>query len=218
MTTAYPLAWPQTVRRTPAHQRKRASFGKVRHTTYRRPDGSSWSSANKEALTIAEGTRRLYDALKRLGADSVVISSNLVLNLDGTPRSSQRAPDDPGVCLYFRRNAKQYAMPCDRWDRAADNIAAIAGHIEAIRSQERWGVGTTDQAFAGFEALPPPGAVRPWREVFGFHPATRQTAETINARWRELSKARHPDVAGGSTAAMAELNAARDQALREIGT
>lgn len=211
MTIAYPLQWPAAIPRTSAALRKRATFGKVRRVTHRE-SGSSWGE--KDRLTIADGSRRLYDALEKLGARDVVISSNLTLNLDGSPRSSQREPDDVGVCLYFRRKTKQYALPCDRWDRTADNFAAIAGHIDAIRAQERWGVGTTDQAFAGFEALPSP---KSWREIMGFHPVTRPSAEDINGRWRALSKERHPDLPGGSTAAMAELNAARDTALREIG-
>jgi len=35
----------------------------------------------------------------------------------------------------------------------SDNIAAIAAHIEALRAQERYGVGTIEQAFAGYSAL-----------------------------------------------------------------
>lgn len=212
MTSAYPLQWPGGIPRTSAHMRKPATFGKMRRVVHDQT-GHSWGE--KDRLTIADGSRRLYAALEKLGARDVVISSNLTLNLDGSPRSSQREPDDVGVCLYFRRKTKQYALPCDRWDRTADNFAAIAGHIEAIRSQERWGVGTTDQAFAGFEALPPP---KSWREIMGLPAGGRAwSAEDINARWRTLSKERHPDLPGGSTAAMAELNAARDQALREIG-
>jgi hypothetical protein len=205
MTTAHPLAWPQAVKRTPSYQRKRASFG------------TRQRSQHKESLTNAEAARRLYDALDRLGAESLVISSNLTLNLDGTPKSNQREPEDGGVAIYFRRRGKSYAMPCDKWDRATDNMAAIAGHIDAIRSQERWGVGTTEQAFAGFEALPAPGARRSWREVLGFHPATTQTSATIVEAYRRLAKVRHPD-AGGSDALMAELSDARDMALREIGS
>ena len=214
MTTANPLAWPAGVPRTPAHQRKRAAFGKVRTSTQRFGD-QTHTSSRKEALSIGDSSRRLYDALGRLGAESVVISSNLVLNLDGSPRSSQREPDDVGVSVYFRRKGKAYALPCDRWDRTADNLAAIAGHIEAIRSQERWGVGTTEQAFAGFEALPAPGAKKHWREVLGFHPATRPSADDVVAAYRRLAKERHPD-AGGSDAAMAELSEARDIAVREV--
>lgn len=215
MTIAYPLQWPLAVPRTSGHQRKRAAFGKVRSSTHGNA-GNTYTTSRKESLTIADGTRRLYQALERLGADSVVISSNLVLNLDGSPRSSQREPDDVGVCLYFRRKGRQYALPCDRWDRSADNLAAIAGHIEAIRSQERWGVGTTEQAFAGFEALPPPGARRHWRDVLGFHPATQPSADDVVLAYRRLANERHPDKPGGSNAAMAELNEARDVAMREI--
>lgn len=213
MTIAYPLQWPFGIKRTPPLHRRPAMFGKMKTVRSTGPSGQALGWNKKESLTVADAASRLYLALEKLGADSVVISSNLTLNLDGSPRSSQREPDDVGVCLYFRREGHQYALPCDKWDRTADNLAAIAGHIEAIRSQERWGVGTTEQAFAGFEALPPP---KTWRDVLGFSPARPVTADDINAKWRTLSQIRHPDRSTGSHAAMAELNAARDQALQEI--
>jgi hypothetical protein len=59
--------------------------------------------------------------------------------------------------VYFKLHGKDRVLACDKWDRVADNIAAIAAHIDAIRRQDRYGVGTIDQAFAGYSALPPPG-------------------------------------------------------------
>jgi hypothetical protein len=39
----------------------------------------------------------------------------------------------------------------------------------------------------------------------------------IEANFKRLSRDRHPDRPGGSTDAMAELNNARETALKEIG-
>src|SRR3712207_8918795 len=41
-------------------------------------------------------------------------------------------------------------LACDKWDRIADTIHAIAKTIEATRGIERWGSVTTEQAFAGY--------------------------------------------------------------------
>ena len=91
-----------------------------------------------------------------------VVSTNIETRNDGMPRSDRRDPVDPGVAVYFRANDTDYCMPCDKWNRVADNIAAIAGHIEAIRRIERYGVQTLNDAFSGFVALPASGD-RPWR-------------------------------------------------------
>jgi DnaJ-class molecular chaperone len=63
--------------------------------------------------------------------------------------------------------------------------------------------------------LPPPGA-RSWRAALDIPVDAQASRPMIETRYRDLAKRLHPD-AGGSTAAMAELNAARDQALREVG-
>lgn len=53
-----------------------------------------------------------------------------------------------------------------------------------------------------------------WREVMQL-PAEAVTAEQIDHQYRTLAKQRHPD-AGGSNEAMAELNEAKQIALKEI--
>jgi len=123
----------------------------------------------------------------------------------------QPEPVDPGVAVYFRLDGRDIALACDRWNRVADNIVALAKHIEAMRGMDRWGVGTARQAFAGYEALPAP---EQWWQVLGV-PASAGIDE-INRAWRDRAAAAHPD-RGGSDAAMAQLNAARDQGRAERG-
>ena len=54
-----------------------------------------------------------------------------------------------------------------------------------------------------------------WRSALGFSELSRPTASEIKTAYRERAKAAHPDH-GGSTAAMAALNLARDAGLKEI--
>lgn len=208
MTQAYPLQWPMGRPRT--RERKRAVFGKMGKS-----DFGSWQ--RRKELSVSDAVRRLQDEVDRLRVTDYVLSTNLALRRDGLPRSDQRAPSDPGVCLYFKLKGKPHALPCDTYDRVADNIAAIAKHIEATRAIERYGVATMEEMFTGFAALPPPGAKRPWRDVMGFPPDWRGGPSDIEVRWREVAKNVHPDRPGGSNDAMAELNAARTEAMREIG-
>ncbi|KKX25337.1 hypothetical protein [Rhizobium sp. LC145] len=196
MIEAFPLAWPQ-------HRLRTKLPIKAAFNTRGRP------------LTVADAIGRLQGELDRLGASGYVLSSNLQLRLDGLPRSGQAEPLDRGVALYFNIGGEPHCLPCDRYDRVADNVAAIAKHIEATRAIERYGVANLKEMFAGFTALPSPGAKKSWREVFGYHGTQMPTAAELNRTWRNLAGKRHPD-AGGSHELMAELNAARAEALKEI--
>lgn len=154
--TRYPLSWPTGWVRTASHQRKRAAFHQRKPVYFQ--DGRTGYS-QKAALTVGDALTRLEGELSRLGARSVVISSNLRVRQDGLPYSQQaKSLDDPGVAVYFRLKGAPRALACDRWTSAADNIAAIAGHVNAIRAVDRYGVGTIEQAFAGYAALPPTAA------------------------------------------------------------
>lgn len=206
----HPLTWPATWPRTAATARKRASFGSRQRET-----GKAWTTS--KSLTIFAALRRLTDELDRLRATGVVISSNVPVRFDGLPRSDAREPSDPGVACYFRHRGADRVFACDRWDRVADNVAAIAAHIAALRGMERWGVGSIDQAFRGYEALPAPGGTRQrsWRDVLEYGDLPID-AETIARAYRIIARRVHAD-AGGSHEAMVELNAARDAALRECG-
>ena len=206
MAEAFPLEWPSGWRRTPPAERKRASFSKEERAYG--STGSSWSRSRP--LTLADARARLMAELDLLGADSTILSTNVELRLDGMPRSGQPEPDDPGVAVYIRWFVKPYCFACDRWDRVADNIAALAKHINAMRGMDRWGVGRLEQAFQGYLALPAPPQ---WWDVLGVESSA--TEAEIQAAYKRLAAKHHPD-RGGSSARMAEINAGRDAALKEL--
>lgn len=206
--SAYPLQWPVGWPRTPWLRRQDSKY------RFRR-NGSFWTFA---AARDALGTE-----LDRIGARNVVLSTNYELRLDGLPRGNGPTPVDTGVAVYFVLKEKQMAMACDMRIRAEENMRSIALALEAMRQLERHGGGVMmERAFEGFTALPSPETAtkRPWREVFGFQ-STATTAgispSLIETRYRELAKQRHPDAPGGSHELMAELNAAKEEALKEIG-
>ncbi|HVA81415.1 MAG TPA: J domain-containing protein [Candidatus Binataceae bacterium] len=203
--SSYPLAWPAGPPRTEPSKRRCAAFGA-------KPSPSD----RVRALTLAEAAARLQSELDRLGAEHPVLSTNIALRVDGRPRSDQHAPDDPGAAIYFTLKGRRTVLACDRWIRVADNIAAIAAHIGALRGIERWGVGTIEQAFRGYRVLEDFRAGIPWRRVFGIDDGAPVTRAAIEARFRELAMRHHPDH-GGSHEAMAELTAALADARRELG-
>ncbi len=189
MTEAYPLQWPAGVPRA------------------RQPTHSPFTATIKSA---DEDIRR---EVRLMGGSLPVISSNLELRRDGIPYAGQKQPSDPGVAVYFLRRGKQMVFACDKWRKIEDNLRAIAKTIEALRGIERWGSSDLmERAFTGFEALPAP---EQWWQVLNVPQAA--TREEINAAYRKLAQEAHPDKPGGSDAAMARLNAARDQGLRERG-
>lgn len=67
---------------------------------------------------------------------------------------------------------------------------SIISSARDLQGQERWGVGTLDQAFAGFVALPDPNQ-RKWWEVLGLHPTA--SVDEIEKKRIELAKIYHPD-------------------------
>lgn len=213
--TRYPLSWPTGWKRTPTSQRKRAKFSKG-STTYR----DNYSYRSSSALTVPQGLDRLHRELERLKARNVIVSTNVELNSYGEPRGGRREPEDSGVAVYFKLGGKDRVLACDAWDRAADNLASVAAHIECLRGIDRYGVGTLDQAFAGYDALPPPSADNraPWRLVMGFEGSQPLTLEEVEQRFRQRARTCHPDVPGGSHESMAALNAAIEQAREELGT
>lgn len=188
---AYPLSWPVTWQRT--KYRKQSDFG---------------------AHSIAECVDEILRQMRLLSATGVVISTNLALRNDGLPRSNQANPNDSGAAVYFRLKGADRVLACDRWIKVEDNLWSIAKHIDSIRGQARWGVGTVEQAFTGYAALPAPAAADAWWVVLGI-PSQRAGADEINAAWKRLMRTAHPD-AGGSDDQAARINAARDEGLKAV--
>ncbi|WP_313080549.1 hypothetical protein [Pulveribacter sp.] len=207
---AYPLAWPAGWKRTPAHEQAVGRFSVSKQSSY-----GHWKS--RESLTVAEATSRLLDELQRMGAqrEDIVLSTNLALRLDGLPRSGQAQPRDPGAAVYWRDpfNGQPRCMAIDRYTLVAQNIAALAATLEAMRAIERHGGGEVlERTFTGFAALPAPGAPRDWRAVLELLDLPLPTRADVERAYRRLAGQHHPDK-GGSADSMAEINRARDAAL-----
>lgn len=148
------------------------------------------------SMSLAKAAPFLLDELRRAGVTdwSVVISTNVSLRLDGLPYSNQKAPEDPGVAVYFTRRGTKIVLACDKWNRVEHNVRAIAAHVEAMRGQDRWGVGTLDRAFTGYAALSDPDAAVDWRDVLGLDDSA--TIAAAEGRYRELAMKHHPDRGG----------------------
>ncbi|MFC0677481.1 J domain-containing protein [Lysobacter korlensis] len=194
---ASPLQWPTGWKRTPPAARARARFGKqvMRTSSYTPPGGQPSRYATRGEVTIADGVGRVQAELERMGVSDfdLVISTNLQLRLDGLPRSGQREPDDPGVSVYWRDSRVDgWPMRCmaiDRYDRVADNLAAVAATLEAMRAIERHGgAEILDRAFTGFAALPAPGGTSHWRDLLD--------PNDPEGSYRRLRAKHHPDRGG----------------------
>jgi hypothetical protein len=193
----YPLSWPIGWTRTQPPARRNGQF----------KAGGTW-------IGVPAAVSRLQNELDRLGAVDLTLSTNLKPRLDGGVVANQGEPYDPGVAIYFRFKGRATVFACDRYIRVADNIAAIAAHIDALRRIERYGVGSIEQALAGYKALPADTAAD-WRTVFGFAAHETVTAEMVQRAFKDRAKDAHPDK-GGTEEGMAHLNRARDYAIAEL--
>ncbi len=197
MRRSYPLRWPEGWKRTPGHERR----------------GSLFASP---PLHRAEHGLRLD--LERLGASAPVLAYNLDLRSDGELRAEQQRalnsgtqPADRGAAVYFTLKGKEHVLACDRFLRVEDNVHALGKHIGTIRAQERYGVGTIEQAFRGYAALAAPPT---WWEVLGV--LETASAGEIDEAFRLRSLDGHPD--RGGAADIGRLKAARDEGRRARGT
>jgi len=176
----YPLQFPNNWKRT--IKTERARFGN--HSVF-------------QAIYM------LRNEIEKLGGKNLVISTNLLLKINGFAYSSQSPPEDSGVAVYFMLKDKEQCFPCDRWNRVEHNIWAIYKSIEAIRGLDRWGAkDMVESAFKGFQALPSPGQetksnVRYFRGINSFGEG--------KAIFRNLAIELHPDK-GGNADEFMELN------------
>lgn len=183
--TAYPLTWPSQF---PRRQNREAGAFKT---------------------ALAGALKNVQDSLRKFASDSgkriegLVISSNVTLGVN--------RPTDPGVAVWFAWDGLQVCIAVDRYSSVEGNLQAIHHIIEARRVELRHGTLALVRAtFTGFAALPAP-AGRNWWEVLALpRDADRQA---IDAAWRRLSSQHHPDK-GGTAERMAEINTARDAALK----
>lgn len=208
---AYPLQWPEGWKRIEAHGRTRAKFGRQTQSSY-----GGWKV--REGLSIAQAVQRVRDELGRMGIqdDDLVISTNLELRLDGLPRSNQREPGDPGVAVYWtqKRGDAPRCMAIDRYDRVADNLAAIAATLDAMRAIERHGgAEILNRAFTGFTSIEDQS--KPWHVVLGV-PAHASTDQVRDSYRRGRSRF-HTDREGGNADAFHAIQQAWTAFCKERG-
>lgn len=207
--SAYPLRWPQGRPRTLGNRRQYGQF-----------------KASEKRITRVQALDRLKAEVSRLGGLYLIVSSDLVLRQDGQPHQGKAEPADPGVVAFFSLKGQPVSLPCDTFESLAQNIAALAAHIEATRRIERYGVASASETLQAFLSLPSPdgskaSTAKPWRDVLGLKadfPSGYDAGDAeiiIQARWRERATHAHPDT-GGSTEKMAELNSARTEALAVV--
>lgn len=214
--TAFPLSWPDGWKRTQSSSRTAAHFGRAK-TEYN--EVGQPKRAQKKSLLVSDAVQRLVVELSRMGVPdwNIIISTNVPLRLDGMPRSDKE-PADPGAVVYWKKNdkAQMRCMAIDRYDRVADNLAAIAATLEAMRAIERHGGGTIlERAFLGFAALPE-RASQHWRETLGVT-LTQPTMQHVEDRFRTLAQVHHPDK-GGDRNKFEEIVQARDAARLELAS
>lgn len=191
MAESYPLYWPEGWQRSTHHEHSRfkTGFGAARII--------------------------LFEELGRMGAQKVILSTNVPLRNDGVPRASMKADSgDTGVAVYFQRKGKPMVFACDKYNKTEDNIYAIAKTIDAMRGIERWGASDMmERAFTGFKALNSENAGESWWSILQCDPSASK--EDIERSYRARLHLCHPDT-GGSHEAMTKLNLARDEAYRSV--
>lgn len=195
-TRAYPLYWPEGWPRTEAWKQKRAQF---------------------KDRSVYVGRQILTEEVRRFGGTDLIISSNLALKLDGTPRSGQRQPDDRGVAIFFKRNAVDMALACDVYTTVEDNLWALCRTLEALRQIERDGSpALINRAFKGFAHLPDPDQ-REWWEVLNI--ARTASNEEIKKAYFALARKYHPDTGenGGDPVMFDQVQKAYDLAMGKRG-
>lgn len=214
-TQAYPLHWPLGRQRTKAGERKRAAFNRKITEWKSRGDGSNYQATRASSVTLAVASQRLLREVSAftvsgrtwvINPSTVIVSSNVPVRRDGMPYSNAREPDDAGVAVYFVMKGQKHCLTCDKWDRVADNVNAIAKHIEAMRGQLRWGVADVAAMFAGFKALPgavvtapvmTPDEAMEWvRKMAGF---AAIGDDNLKDAFRACAMKLHPDPNGGDT-------------------
>lgn len=188
MTTPYPLNWPLGMPRAKSRR------------------SSQFKTSLPKALDNVETSLRLFGSDSGRPVSNLVISSNVSLG--------RQRPEDPGVAVWFLWDGEQRCFAVDLYQKPEEKLQAIHHVLEARRTEMRHaGVVMARAAMAGFAAaLPAPGA-KQWWEILDVDRSA--TAAAINAAYRQLAAERHPDKPGGSEAMMADLNAARDAALKE---
>jgi hypothetical protein len=181
--TAYPLAWPPSIQRTPRRE----------PTRFRTTLTSALGNVQTSLIRFAKDSE--------MGLEDLVISSNVTLGV--------HRPRDPGVAIWFVWDLHQVCIPNDKYSTVEGNLQGIHHIIEARRVELRHGsLELVRATFKGFMLAAPTN--RPWFRVLGVK--ENDPPEKIKAAYQKLRSAHHPDREGGDHLTMTDINAAWEQA------
>ncbi|MBS1702876.1 MAG: hypothetical protein JST12_14525 [Armatimonadetes bacterium] len=124
---------------------------------------------------------------------------------------SGRPPINPAVVVSFDLDDVPYTFAVDTYLTAIQNLCAIAATIKGLRDQERHGVLTMKQMLQSVEALPQISSAsrKGWWEVLDLR--RDSSRDSVEAKYRELLRSRHPDH-GGTQQEFMELQEAIESA------
>lgn len=129
--------------------------GELRSHRVTSPFQADWSATMRllahEVDMLASGGRYHTHAVLQVAVDEGAIRQ------DGQLRAGRRGPEHPGVILTFEHHVDgtPYRFSADKFLNWRHNVRAIALGMEALRKVERYGLGTGDEQYRGFQALPP---------------------------------------------------------------
>lgn len=187
---AYPLSWPEGMPRTTTQLR------------------SNFKTTLTTALQNVNGELNKFAKDSGRKVEHVVISSNYTL--------TDQRPKDCGVAVYFTWDGITTCIAVDRYNKLEDNLQAIYHCIGAERTKLRHGgLNLVKAAFRGYAAIPPPQkpAGKHWRDVLDYR---GNSLHECKQAYLKAQLAAHPDRKGGSTELSALVNAAWEQAQREL--
>jgi hypothetical protein len=187
----YPLEWPAS-----------------------RPRTKDRTASRFQVTDLKQTLAELEREVRRAGGRNLVINSNWI-----NPNWRAEAPPylpDPGVVVSFDRRCNgmlMHVFALDQYLTVHDNIRGILVTLRSLRTIERQGaLQMYEAAMSAFVALPPPAMS--WRDVLKLDNG-EATPDQVETAFRHEAKRSHPD-AGGTDQQMAELNAAREAALKAI--
>lgn len=208
---SYPLNWPANTPRA-----------RVRHHGRYTTDTGRY----RREVTMAEAQTRLFNALDKFnnqGRGRVVDLSRCELRTmiqvrkdgKGFIKGDERRPPDVGVVVRFKIEKNPIPLPIDCYTDIAQNIAASAAAVDALRTLWRVDAGIFLAAASGLAGLPPPMAMANWRGILGYPQDVTPTYDEARKRYKKMASAAHSDK-GGNDNVMADLNRAIADAKTEL--
>lgn len=174
---------------------------------WERIETANRKTTRRYEVELSKAIDDLEAEMGRLGVDDWRLTTALDHQSQNPnrPYANQPEPDDPAVLVEWSMGGDQYAVACDRFTRARDNLRTVGLYIREKRKMENRPVKTGESEFANAR-LPPGdaeadvvvagnGSTAAPHEVLGVDPDAPDAV--VRGAARSLKADKHPD-AGGS--------------------